>query len=268
MVSTGSTAVRRGVLITLVLVMVVGLLLAQAGPARAGVTGGCNGSADFSTDAVGAYDPSFDTRGNPIIVPKAEGEVVTWAGNVPGDNKDFSGTVDVRIGPAYLTVADWGFPNFDGSNVDNLVADTGQYDMEEFWSVIPGGRNVAQGIYQARASHDASGVACDAAFFVKFEGSALDSPIVLALLVIVAVLLILLFLAGRRQSEEGRIKGRLILAIIVGLLLGLLFAILLQQFGVWPLDNLTVLGLPILMLILGIIIGVQAPFGGSASESV
>ena len=127
-------------------------------------------------------------------------------------------------------MADWGFPNFDGSNPEDLSADTGQYDMEEFWSAIPGGRNVAQGIYQARAGHDASGVSCAADFFVKFDGNPLQSPVVLALLAVLVALLILLFRAGRvRAGAVGRVKGRLVSAIIAGLLLGLVFAILLRS---------------------------------------
>jgi len=267
-VLTGSIKRRRTTALWLILMMLVALMVVQASPALAGVSGGCNGSADFATDSVGAYDPSFDTRGNPIIVPKTDGETVTWSGNVPGSNKDFSGVVEIRIGPAYVEVADWGFPNFDGSNPEDLASDTGEYDMEEFWSVIPGGRNVVQGIYQARASHDGSGVSCAADFFVKFDGNALASPIVLGLLLVMAALLIWLFRAGRqRPGAVGRVKGRLVSAIIAGLLLGFVFAILLQQFGIWPLDNLTFFGLPLLILLIALLIAVRAPFGGGRSSS-
>ncbi|HDH02769.1 MAG TPA: hypothetical protein ENH15_00810 [Actinobacteria bacterium] len=265
---TGSIGRRRVVSLGLILMMLTTLTLVQTSPARAGVTGGCAGSADFAMDSVGAYDPSFDTRGNPIIVPKTEGETVTWEGSVPGSNLDFSGVVEVRIGPAYIEVADWGFPNFDGSNPEDLSSDTGQYDMEEFWSAIPSGRNVVQGIYQARAAHDASGVSCAADFFVKFDGNPLQSPIVLGLLVVLLALLILLFRAGRvRAGAVGRVKGRIVSAIIAGPLLGFVFAILLQQLGIWPLDNLSFFGLQLLMLLIAILIAVRAPFGGGRSAT-
>lgn len=253
---------RRVWATALVLTLLAGMVLVQSRPASASVTGGCDGSADFASDAAGAYGPDNDTRGNPIVVPKAQNETVTWTGSVPGDNRDFGGDVEIRIGPTYVIVADWGLPNYDGSNVDDQRSDDGTYNMEEFWASIPGGRNVAQGIYEARAIHNAAGVDCVANFFVKFEGNALESPVVIVLLVLLVVLLVLLIVAGRRREETGR--GRMVLAIVVALLLGLVIAVLLQQFCVWPLDNLTVIVLPIVMIIVGILIARTAPFGGGA----
>lgn len=56
-------------------------------------------------------------------------------------------------------------------------------------------------------------------------------------------------------------KGRPILGFISGLFLGVFVAILLQQYGLRPLDNLSVFGLPGLGAILGLILARIAPFG-------
>jgi len=263
--SRAFTSSRKLAALAVLLGMLFALLLVQAQPAHAKVTGGCDGTADFASDSVGDYTPDNDTRSNPIIVPKAENDSVHWTGSVPGDNRDFGGEVGIYIGPMFVIVADWGLPNHDGSNVDDERSDSGDYNMEEVWADIPGGRNIAQGIYAASANHTAAGVDCVADFFVKFGGSALDSPLVIALLVLLVLLLILLFIAGRRRASTGR--GRLILAIVVAFFLALVIALLLQQFSIWPLDNLTVIVLPILMIIIGILIARMAPFGGASPRS-
>ena len=56
-------------------------------------------------------------------------------------------------------------------------------------------------------------------------------------------------------------KGRPFLGFISGLLFGVFVAILLQQYGVRPLDNLSVFGLPVVGAILGLIVARVAPFG-------
>lgn len=58
-------------------------------------------------------------------------------------------------------------------------------------------------------------------------------------------------------------KGKPVLGAISGLFFGLFLAILLQQFGIRPLDNLSVIGLPILGMVLGLVMAAVAPFGSS-----
>jgi hypothetical protein len=58
-------------------------------------------------------------------------------------------------------------------------------------------------------------------------------------------------------------RGRPVLGVIGGLLLGLGGAILIQQFGLWPLDALLLFGLPVICILLGVIMARSAPFGGS-----
>lgn len=56
-------------------------------------------------------------------------------------------------------------------------------------------------------------------------------------------------------------KGRPVLGAISGLFFGIFLAVLLQQFGIRPLDNLSVIGLPILGVALGLLMATVAPFG-------
>lgn len=255
---------RRGLSLLMIAGFLAGVLAANAAPADAGVTGGCEGSADFSADSVGPYTPDNDTTDNPVIVPKADGNIASWKGSVPGENKGFSGNVEIRVGPVWIEVADWGEPDHDGSNVDDERSDDGEYNMDELWDVLP--KNIAQGIYEARAKHSASGVDCTAQFFVKFEGNALESPIVIVTIVLLIIFLVMLLLAGRRVGGDGFFLGRPVLAVIAALFLALTIAILLQQFCVAPLDNTTTIILPLAMIVIGLIVAKTAPFGGAPRE--
>ena len=59
-------------------------------------------------------------------------------------------------------------------------------------------------------------------------------------------------------------KGRPVLGFISGLLFGLFLALTLQQFGVVPLTTATVIGLPILGIVIGLGLAAWAPFGRKA----
>ena len=57
-------------------------------------------------------------------------------------------------------------------------------------------------------------------------------------------------------------RGRPVMGAIAGFFFGLFLALILQQFGIRPLsDPITFIGLPVLFLIVGIVLGVTAPFG-------
>lgn len=62
-------------------------------------------------------------------------------------------------------------------------------------------------------------------------------------------------------------RGRPVLGAIAGLLLGIFVAVDLQQFGIRPLDNLSVIGLPLIGLVLGLVVAYFTPFGGRSSGS-
>lgn len=63
-------------------------------------------------------------------------------------------------------------------------------------------------------------------------------------------------------------RGRPVLGAIAGLLFGLFVAVDLQQFGIRPLDNLSLFGFPIAGLVLGLVLAFTAPFKRSAKEKV
>jgi hypothetical protein len=75
-------------------------MLGIAQPVGADVTGGCSGSIDFLMDSAGSYEPTNDTRSNPIVIPKTDGETAKWKGASPGDNRNNSGKVEIKIAPA------------------------------------------------------------------------------------------------------------------------------------------------------------------------
>ncbi len=59
-------------------------------------------------------------------------------------------------------------------------------------------------------------------------------------------------------------KGRPVLGVISGLLFGLFLALTLQQFGIMPLTTLSLIGLPIIGIALGLGLAASAPFGKKA----
>jgi hypothetical protein len=56
-------------------------------------------------------------------------------------------------------------------------------------------------------------------------------------------------------------NGRPVLGFISGLLFGLFLALVLQQFGILPLSTLSVIGFPVIGIILGLGMAAWAPFG-------
>ncbi len=241
MIRTRSSSVPHLFLWALLALLLVTSMLSIAQPVRADVTGGCSGSVDFLMDSAGSYGPSNDTRSNPIVVPKTEGETAKWQGASPGDNRNNSGKVQVQIGPAWATVADWGHPND-----ANVSANSGDYAMDDFWAVVPGGQDVVNGLYRARADHAADGANCTATAFIRFDGDPLSSPIVLGLIAVAVVLAGLVLMTARRARSGGLLGVAMFLAILLGLVL----AGLLQQFSVWPLDSLSVFGFPAILVLL------------------
>jgi hypothetical protein len=59
-------------------------------------------------------------------------------------------------------------------------------------------------------------------------------------------------------------KGRPVLGFISGLLFGLFLALTLQQFGIVPLTTVSVIGFPVLGIIIGLGMAAWAPFGRGA----
>jgi len=63
------------------------------------------------------------------------------------------------------------------------------------------------------------------------------------------------------MSADGaeRIRGRPVLGAVSGLLFGVSVGLVLQQFGLRPLDSLSVIGLPLVGLALGLALAWWAP---------
>lgn len=61
-------------------------------------------------------------------------------------------------------------------------------------------------------------------------------------------------------------KGKPVLGVISGLFFGLFVALALQQFGVRPLDSLSLFGLPAVGAVLGLVMAGWAPFGPKSSD--
>ena len=56
--------------------------------------------------------------------------------------------------------------------------------------------------------------------------------------------------------------GRVLVGIVAGLLFGAGVALTLQQFGVRPLDTLSLVGAPLVGVVLGVVIAFWRPFSG------
>lgn len=61
-------------------------------------------------------------------------------------------------------------------------------------------------------------------------------------------------------------KGKPVLGVISGLFFGLFVALALQQFGIRPLDSLSLFGFPAVGAILGLVMAGWAPFGPKSSD--
>lgn len=142
------------------------VLLLVAAPATANLTGNCSGSATI--DGID-YDASYDTAGNPIVVPAdREGLRIPYEGSVSMTNTNYLGAVGIVIGPVTVSVADWGLDE----NVDDIKA------TEPGAIYVLGNElNNIVGIYQLTAFHDADGGSCDADAMVKLDGDPLSTPI-------------------------------------------------------------------------------------------
>ncbi|MBI4260933.1 MAG: hypothetical protein HY658_10245 [Actinobacteria bacterium] len=63
-----------------------------------------------------------------------------------------------------------------------------------------------------------------------------------------------------------RFRGHPWMGAISGLFFGLAVAVLIQQFGIWPLDNLSVFGLPAIGLVIGLLVAAWGPIGRGRAD--
>jgi hypothetical protein len=215
--------------------------------ATADVTGGCTGV--VFVDNV-QYGPENDTPDNPIVVPDRSGVQANWAGAVPFTNTNFAGEVGIVVGPTTIRFAHWA-----GENTDDIREAEGSYSLDELKGGLPVDVGIA-GIYQVKGFHEADGGSCTGMVFVKFDGNPLSTPLGIVSLVGLVLSLIGLVAAA---------WGRPVLGTIFGLLFGFFLALVLQQWSVYPLTTLSVIGLPLIFMAVGILLGVWGPMATTAA---
>jgi hypothetical protein len=63
-------------------------------------------------------------------------------------------------------------------------------------------------------------------------------------------------------------NGRPVLGAISGFFFGVFLSLALMMFGIWPLDALSVFGLPLIFLVIGLLLAAWAPLGRGGNGSV
>jgi hypothetical protein len=227
---------------------ITGLLLLPT-VANADVTGGCTGVVFI--DGV-EYGPQNDTPDNPIVVPDRAGVTAEWAGEVPFANTNFAGEAGIVVGPTTIRFASWS-----GANTEDIRKAAGTYSLDELKAELPVDVGVA-GIYQVKGFHDADGGSCTGMVFVKFEGNPLSTPLGVVAVVGIIISALGLFTALWKHPVVGA---------IFGLLFGLFLALVLQQWSVYPLTTLSVIGLPLIFLGVGILLGVWGPMASAPAAT-
>jgi len=227
---------------------ITGLLLLPT-VANADVTGGCTGVVFI--DGV-EYGPQNDTPDNPIVVPDRAGVTADWAGEVPFANTNFAGEAGIVVGPTTIRFASWA-----GANTEDIRQAAGTYSLDELKAELPVDVGVA-GIYQVKGFHEADGGRCTGMVFVKFEGNPLETPLGVVAVVGIIISALGLFTALWKHPVVGA---------IFGLLFGLFLALVLQQWSVYPLTTLSVIGLPLIFLGVGILLGVWGPMASAPAET-
>jgi len=246
-----------------VLAMTVGLLTPSA--ALADVDPPCDGWAEFAGQR---WTPANDSASNPIIIPPGQDTFqVRYFGSSGFDNNGHKGKIYADL-VVQIPIADWEDTN---GPLQNDPSKEGDYtiDMAE---IRDEARFEPRGLVNVRGSHSAEGGSCSGFVMVKFDGPIFDSMLASASLGGMVLMLVLLLLAAfvtGKAAAGGIARGRPILGILAGLFFGLFLAIFLQQASVWPLEPLTLYGLPALFVLLGFALGWFPAFGrGRITPSV
>jgi hypothetical protein len=243
-----------------------GAVLLMAPPAAANVTQGpCTG---FAIIAGKKYTPANDTVSNPVHVPRTG--LVQYHGDTGSTvTAPHHGHLAIQVGPSKITIYSWASPN-----ENHKIADDGTQDLKKAYDKLPFG---IAGIYKIYGYHYNSGALfCTGFAYVKFDQSPLSTPIGLAAVILTALAALAVIGAARGAkvayvgagtTSAGSGRGRKpILGALGGLFLGAFVAIDLQQFSLRPLDNLSVIGLPVIGLVLGLVLGLTVPLGGGPAH--
>lgn len=217
--------------------------------ASADVTGGCTGVVFI--DGV-EYGPQNDTPDNPIVVPDRAGVTADWAGAVPFANTNFAGEAGIVVGPTTIRFASWA-----GANADDIREASGTYSLDELKAELPVDVGIA-GLYEVKGFHEADGGRCTGVVFVKFDGNPLSTPLGVVAVVGIIISALGMFTALWKHPVVGG---------IFGLLFGFFLALVLQQWSVYPLTTLSVIGLPLIFMAIGILLGVWGPMASASAAT-
>jgi hypothetical protein len=217
--------------------------------AGAAIDGPCRGTATI--DGI-VYSEANDSADNPIVIPDQDGLIAFWEGSTDAPITEHTGELGVVIGPATINFADWG-----GENSDLETESSGSYAIDDARDVLP--INLV-GLYEVSGFHSGEGGKRRELRRIRHGAAGRES----------------IDDSGRRRfgsrsrtgsgwsafcREDASMSGRPVLGSISGLFLGLFAAVLLQQYGIRPLDTFSVIGLPIIGLVVGLLFSMWAPFG-------
>lgn len=222
------------------------LLLVPAGHAEI-TQGPCDGTAAFSDGlTVAASDPA-DV---PLEIPEAD--TVSYEARIDiaasEDPVDFSGEIVLS-----LPIGNWALATWSGETTELATSGTYAYDAPSW---VPRG----SGPVPLEVSHTHGDVLCRANFRVAVAGSPWNLASILILCS--AIVFGIAAVAAGVRTVDG--TGRPMMGLVTGFLFGLLGAATLFVFGGIALDSAMFLVLPLLGIVLGVGMGVWAPFGADA----
>lgn len=244
----GRTRLRR----PLAAVTTAGILALLLAPgAYAEITDGpCSGSVTFADTGltVAASDPA----GTAVEIP--ETATVTYEAAIdiaePAEPVDVSGEIVLGLPFGSWSVADWS-----GRTADLATSGTYTYAAPAW---VPRG----SGPVPIEIVHTHGDVVCRAQLQGAVAGSPWSVTSVL-LLLSTAVFGVTMFAAG---LKTGRGTGRPVLGLVTGFLFGLLGAASLFAYGAVPLDTPLFWILPLAGIVVGVVLGSWAPFGGEPTS--
>lgn len=218
-------------------------LLAPAGHAEI-EQGPCDGTAVFSDGTTLAASDAADAT---LEIP--ESDTVSYEGaidiDVPDEPVDFSGEIVVSLPFGNWTLATWS-----GETAEVAASGTYAYDAPSW---VPRG----SGAVPLEVSHTHGDVLCRANLQVAVAGS----PWSLGSVILLASTLVFGIAAVAAGVRTVRGTGHPLMGLVTGFLFGLLGAASLFVFGGIALDSMMFLVLPLLGIVLGVAMGVWAPFG-------
>lgn len=226
------------------------MLAGTAAPAGATFdenTIGCAGSATITDDDGATYD--IDADDDRVVVPRVGS--AAWQGSIATVTHNHSGEVRLELGPASVTVGEWG----PAENAGDKSSASGTQELPEALANVPTGRYDVSGFHQGDEGR------CSGSVTVEFEGSPFDTPIgvVTAGLTLLTGLLTVLALVA--AGGKPAFRGRPVLGAIAGLLFGVFLAADLVFLAAVSSGTPLLVILPLLFLTVGVAGGIKGPLG-------